>query len=349
VTRRARITLAVVLTVVLLGGAAVYSVLAIADFQGRKAPAAAQTSVSIVGPAQTAGPTVVFRNTDTANGYGYVAQVPADDPTAERTFTDVQCDRVYAATTAPAETETICLRIDRGILTTFSANLLDDSGATVKTWPLPGLPSRARLSADGALVGFTAFVTGESYGTIDFSTATQISTTGAVDGSAGTDYGDLETFTLLIDGQPNTAVDRNFWGVTFTDDDNVFYATAATGGHTWLVRGDLTARTLTSVHETAECPSVSPDGTRIAYKKNVSTGAVAHWSIAVLDLATDKETLMPDDRNIDDQVEWLDDSTLLYTVLATEAGDTDVWSIPADGSAASTLFIRHASSPSVVR
>jgi hypothetical protein len=347
-TRRGRITLAVVLTVVLLGGAAVYCVLAIADFQSRQTPAAAQTSVSIGDGAESSA-TVVFRNTDTSNGYGLVARVPADDPLADRTFTDVQCDRVYAASTAADATETICLRIDRGILTTFSANLLDDSGAVTKTWPLPGLPSRARLSADGALVGFTAFVTGESYGSIDFSTATQISSTGAADATGGTDYGNLETFALLIDGQPNTAVDRNFWGVTFTDDDNVFYATAATGGNTWLVRGDLADRTLTSVRETAECPSVSPDGTRIAYKKNVSTGVDAHWAIAVLDLATDKETLMPDDRNIDDQVEWLDDSTLLYAMPGTDAGDTDVWSIPADGSGASAVFIPHASSPSVVR
>ena len=343
-TRRARVTLAVVLTVVLLGGAAVYCVLAISDFQSRQAPAAAQTSVSIAGTAP-AGATVVFRNTDTAGAYGYVARVQADDPGGDRTFTDVQCDRVYAASTTAGSTETICLRIDRGILTTFSANLLDDTGATTKTWPLPGLPSRARLSADGALVGFTAFVTGESYGSIDFSTATQIA---RID-SGGTDYGNLESFSLLIDGQPNTAADRNFWGVTFTDDDNVFYATAATGGNTWLVRGDLAARTLTSVRETAECPSVSPDGTRVAYKKNVSTGVDAHWSIAVLDLATGKESLMPDDRNIDDQVEWLDDDTLLYTMPGSKAGDSDVWAIPADGGGASVVFIPHASSPSVVR
>jgi Tol biopolymer transport system component len=50
------------------------------------------------------------------------------------------------------------------------------------------------------------------------------------------------------------------------------------------VRGDLAARTLTSVHPDAECPSLSPDGLRVAYKKNVATGSVSHWAIAVLDL-----------------------------------------------------------------
>jgi hypothetical protein len=340
VRRRGRITLAVVLTAALLGGATAYCVAAVLDYRERQAPASVATGIDAISAG--GGPRVWFRNTDLDGGYGYVASVPVGDPAAERAFTDLQCDRVYAAGDG-ANDESICLRIDRGILTTFSATLLDAAGEPLRSWPLPGLPSRARLSPDGALVAFTSFVTGESYGSIDFSTATRIS---AVD---GTDYGNLEDFALLVDGQPNTAVDRNFWGVTFTDDADVFYATAATGGQTWLVRGDLAARTLTTVRPGAECPSVSPDGTRIAYKKNVSTGLTKHWSIAVLELATDKETLMPDNRNIDDQVEWLDDDTLLYGVPGAVAGDSDVFAIPADGLGASALFIAHASSPSVVR
>lgn len=35
------------------------------------------------------------------------------------------------------------------------------------------------------------------------------------------------------------------------------------------MRGDVTARTLTTVHRNVECPSLSPDGTRVAYKKRV--------------------------------------------------------------------------------
>jgi hypothetical protein len=268
-----------------------------------------------------------------------VASVAADDPDGERTVTDVSCDRVYSATAA-----TVCLRIERGILTTFSANLLDADGAVTASWPLPGIPSRARFAPDGELAAFTSFVTGEAYATIGFSTATRIVT---VDGQ---DLGNLEEWQLLVDGEPNTAVDRNFWGVTFVPgDDDAFYATAATGGSTWLVRGSIADRTLTTVHETAECPSISPDGARVAYKKITAGPTAPHWSLAVLDLESGEETILPDERSIDDQAEWLDDSTLLYALPGEAVGDSDVWSIRADGSAPSTLFIAHASSPSVVR
>ena len=334
---RVRLVTAVVLTVVLLGATAAYCVSAIVGYQSRQAvPADAQTAAF---KTQVAADRVVFRSTGADAAYGFVASVAAADPAGARSVSDVACDRVHSEAGS-----TMCLRIDRGVLTTFSANLLDADGAVQKSWPLPGIPSRTRVSPDGERIAFTSFVTGEAYATVGFSTATQISTTD------GEDFGNLEGFSLIIDGTHNVAIDRNFWGVTFTRDPNVFYATAATGSKTWLVRGDLAERTLTSVREHVECPSISPDGTRVAYKKNISTTATAYWSVAVLDLATNEETVMPDTRNIDDQVEWLDDSTLLYGLpREDQPGDGDVWSIPADGSGASALFIEHASSPSVVR
>jgi hypothetical protein len=53
---------------------------------------------------------------------------------------------------------------------------------------------------------------------------------------------------------------------------------------------------------------------------------------------------------VDDQVEWLDNATLLYGLLRSgEAGGSDVWSIGVDGSVSPALYIEHAWSPSVVR
>jgi hypothetical protein len=327
------VALALVVAVV-LSGAAAYGVSA---YLGRGAPAAVSHAATRV--QAPAGPRIVFRNTAAGAGYGLVAAVPLGDPAAARAITDRACDRVYAT-----QQYLSCLRIKRGVVTTFEADLFDRAGVQQDSWPLPGIPSRTRISPDSRLVASTAFITGMAYATVGFSTQTVIR------GTDGHDYGNLENFTTVIDGKKLTAADRNFWGVTFGADDNVFYATAASGGHSWLVRGDLAQRTLTSIHDGVECPSLSPDGTRIAFKKNVSSGPVSHWAIAVLDLATGAETVLGEKRSVDDQVEWLGNDTLLYGLPRTDApGDSDVWSVASDGSTVPVLLIPHAWSPSVVR
>lgn len=282
---------------------------------------------------------MVFRHTELGSDYGLVAAVPWADTGGARVLDDVSCERVSAA-----DAYEICLRIDPSTNSTFTADLLDEAGTSLQSWPLPGVPSRARINQDGTLVAFSAFISGEAYATVGFSIATFIAETG------GPDPVNLETYALSVGGAAVTAEDRNLWGVTFTRDPNVFYATAASGGETWLVRGDRAAATLTAVRDSAECPSVSPDGTRIAYKKDVSTTAVPRWNIVVFDLATNQETLLPDTRNIDDQVEWLDNATILYGLARPDSiGDSDIWSAPSDGSGAAQLEIEHGWSPSVVR
>lgn len=335
---RRRVWLVTIIGILLLSGAAGYGIVAWAEHRAR---ASAPSEVeSVVTDAQPAGARVVFRNTAFGAGYGLVASVPLSDPTAARSLTDSACDRVYATATVQS-----CLHIDRGVVTTFTGTLSDASGRETRSWPLAGVPSRTRISADSTLVAATSFVTGESYGTVGFATMTTISTT---DGSQ--DYGNLEDFALYVDDVRVTAADRNVWGVTFSDDDSVFYATAASNNQTWLVRGDLVSRTLTAIRDSAECPSLSPDGARIAYKKEVSTTATPRWTIAVLDLATGTETLLPEKRNVDDQVVWLDEDTILYGLGRDDAvGDSDVWAVSTHGTSDPELFLAHAWSPSVVR
>lgn len=337
-TARQRVWLVTIIGILLLSGAAGYGIVAWAEHRAR---ASAPSEVeSVVTDARPAGARVVFRNTALGAGYGLVASVPLSDPTAARSLTALACDRVYA--TAALQS---CLHIDRGVVTTFNGTLSDASGRETRSWPLAGVPSRTRLSPDSSLIAATSFVTGESYATVGFSTLTTIS---ATDGSQ--DYGNLEDFALVVGDAYITAADRNVWGVTFSDDDNTFYATAASNNHTWLVRGDLAARTLTAVRETAECPSLSPDGGRIAYKKIVPGTATPQWSIAVLDLATGTETMLPEKRNVDDQVVWLDDDTILYGLGRDgTVGDSDVWAVAADGDTEPELYLAHAWSPSVVR
>lgn len=343
---RVRSLLVAAASVLLIGGAAVFGLGAFADSQDRGSqPSEVVTKdADAPGIAPVAGPEadvprIVFRNTALGEGYGFVAAVPLADPGGPRVLSDVSCDRVYATNSYE-----MCLRVNRGVVTTFTADLLDRSGALVRSWPLPGIPSRTRISSDSGLVSFSAFITGESYASVGFAINTQISEVG------GADSGTLEDFALTVAGTAVTAADRNIWGVTFTDDSNLFYATAASGGRTWLVQGDRAARTLVAIRDGVECPSVSPDGTHLAYKKVTATAPTTTWTVAVLDLATNEEVVLPEPNNVDDQIEWLDDSTVIYGLLrADESGASDIWSAPIDGSAAPSLLVEHAWSPAVIR
>jgi hypothetical protein len=336
-TTNARVLAFVIAAAVLMIGASVYVV---ATFNRASARSDTPPSVAVTQVAALDGrPRVVFRNTEVGNKYGLVSIVSLADPGGARAFTDVACDRVYAT-----DDEAMCLKTKRGIATTFEALQLDADWNAVKSWALPGIPSRTRLSADGRLLATTSFVTGHSYMQVGFSTETRIREVG------GRDHGNLEKFALVIDGRTVDPMDRNIWGVTFGSDDDVFYATAATGGKTYLVRGSLGSRTLTAIREGAECPSLSPHGSKVAYKHNTG-GSTPHWQIAVLDLATGREVVLSGERrSVDDQVEWLDDDTLLYGLARTdEAGVSDIWQIKTNSGARPSLFIEQAWSPSVVR
>ena len=84
------------------------------------------------------------------------------------------------------------------------------------------------------------------------------------------------------------------------------------------------------LHENVECPSLSPDGTKIAFKKASGPSTARKWRFTVLDLRTGVETPLPETRSIDDQLAWLDDSHVLYGVPRGSSGRTDVWCQPAD-------------------
>ena len=87
---------------------------------------------------------------------------------------------------------------------------------------------------------------------------------------------DLETFTVTRDGKPFKSVDFNFWGVTFRQEPGLFYATLASGGHTYLIEGDAVARTARVIRDAVECPSLSPDNRRLAFK-HLERGVAASW------------------------------------------------------------------------
>ena len=271
------------------------------------------------------------------DGRNRVEQVRADDPSGPRTATSLQCQRVYSAAGT-----TVCLRL-AGVGPSYEAAVLDSDGNVLRTVGLAGIPNRARVSASGQIVAWTTFVSGDSYSVPGgFSTRT-----GVLDLRTGALVETLEDFTATVNGNVFTAADRNFWGVTVAADDRTFYATMAAQNRTWLVKGDLVTRTLHDVHQDAECPSLSPDGTRIAYKKRVSR--LGPWQVAVLDLRTNTEKVLSGTTGIDDQSAWLDDDTLAYARTPVNGGKTSILTVRADGSKPPVVLIPNASSPVPLR
>jgi hypothetical protein len=336
-TTRRRIVVLAVTCVLVISGAVAYIVNSRVRQTAERSQVspAAQTSLADV----TDGPHLVFQSTNKKSNYGQVAIVSLADPSGPRAFTGAACDRVYAA-----QQRYLCLSSSAGVVEKYTARVLDSAFANEQTLPLTGIPSRARLSRDGNLAATTTFTVGDSYVSTTFTTQTLITRVG------GDSYGTLEDFTLLHEGERIAPIDRNFWGVTFAADDDTFYATVAWSQHTWLVKGSLSKRLVTTLGEDAECPSLSPDGQHIVYKQRANLPA-GQWRLVRYDVATGQVTQLGETRSVDDQVEWIDDSHVLYGIprTGTEAGTSDVWDLPVDGSGQPTLLIPEAWSPSVVR
>ncbi|MEC3977560.1 hypothetical protein [Amycolatopsis sp. H20-H5] len=278
---------------------------------------------------------LLVRDTADGPGYGHLTQV-AGNGTGERTVGEQSCARVYAAAGTG-----ICLRPSVEEIGGYEIAVLDGGGAVRRTIPMNGVPSRARVSPSGRFLSWTTFVTGDSYaGTGTFSTRS-----GILDLRDNVLAGTLETFAVTMDGKPYQGQDTNFWGITFTGDDNRFYATMSTQGKRYLVEGDFAARRVRTLRDNVECPSLSPDGTRLVFKKRVSDDPARMWRFAVLDLATLRETPLAESRSVDDQGAWLNDDTVMYGVPREDRRHADVWSVPADGTGTPHLLVADAESP----
>ncbi|GHJ48899.1 TolB-like translocation protein; signal peptide [Catellatospora sp. TT07R-123] len=277
---------------------------------------------------------ILFRST-APDSLGHLAAVSAADPAGPRTVSELSCNRVYAAAGTG-----ICLRPD-GLLPTYQLVWLDAELHHRAEIPIVGVPNRARVSPSGRLLAWTAFVQGDSYNGGRFSTRT-----GLLDPATGTEY-DLEQFTILLDGAPYRSVDVNFWGITAAADDDRFYATLDTGGRRYLVEGSLRTRTVRTLAANVECPSLSPDGTRLGFKEAVGGDPARGWRVTVLDLATLARTPLAETRSVDDQVVWLDDRTIGYAIVREHG--SDVWAVPADGTGRARLLVPDAESPAPLR
>jgi hypothetical protein len=300
----------------------------------RAAPPAAAADIAAI----SGRPHVLFRNTAAGPTFGRLTIAPLD-ALDTRLPAPLTCDRVSFAAGRG-----LCLHTERGVFNTHTAVLIDRALNGGGSFKLAGLPSRTRTSPDGRLGAITVFVVGDDYAASSFSTRTTI-----VDLSSGDQIGELEQFTTWRNGVRFKSPDFNFWGVTFAKDGSTFYASLRTGGTTFLVRGELVLRKLTVVREGAECPALSPDDRRLAYKKRVGPSPDA-WRLHVLDLETSAEQILTaETRYINDQVEWLDPAHVLYGIPRRTTSIVDVWVAPIDGSAPARVFLPEAESPVIVR
>jgi len=285
-------------------------------------------------------PFVAFRNMVPGPQYGRLA-FASIDRTDARIFSELPCNRIHFSSTAG-----ICLAATTRPAG-FRAFIVDGTLSLMHSVDIPGTPSRARMAANGERAAYTVFVGVESYLAPGLSTRTRI-----LDVGSGRELADLESFIVTREGETMHGVDFNIWGVTFTRDPRRFFATLGTRGRTYLVDGDLEARTLAVIVDDIECPSLSPDGMRIAFKKKFGSGLTAQWQPAVFDLASKTVSLLHESRTVDDQIEWLDEEHILYALGRSASGAqrrSDIWVLATDGATDPAVFLANAESPAVVR
>ena len=336
-----RVRLAILATVCVIGaGAVALSLLRASHERVASAPPSRNGGTGAAVDAN--GPVWVFENTAAGPDYGRVGVLPADEPGGARTLTDLRCDRVDMA-----GGRGVCLVNDR-VAFRYSLEVFDRDLRVTHRLALAGLPSRVRVAPDGAVAAYTIFVQGDSYAADSFSTRTDL-----VDLVRGRTLVDLERFSVYRNGRRFQAVDFNFWGVTFTADSQHFYATLGTGSHHYLIFGDIARRRADVVTDGVECPALSPDGTRVAFKvRNPadSAGQVT-WRLWVLDLASGRRWPLAEEVNVDDQANWLDGASVLYAVPNTRLNSsaTNTYVVPADGTGAPRLLIAGAWSATLTR
>jgi hypothetical protein len=285
---------------------------------------------------------ILFRYNALNANYGKLAALNYPGMGAPRFIDGLACETLHFA-----GDRGICLRADRGVMTTYTAVIFDSTFKTLFSIPLQGAPSRCRVSPDGKLAAFTVFLSGHSYASVDFTTQTMI-----VDTTSGKVLANLEDFAVTRDGQAFKEQDFNFWGVTFTPDSKRFYCTLSSNRKHYLVEGDVELRAAKVIHENVECPSVSPSGALIAYKKRLPTPGRIEWQLHILDTAAMRETPLAEKRSVDDQIEWLDEESVLYALPenpTVSSASTNVWRALVDGKTPPAIFLRTAYSAVAVR
>jgi len=248
-----------------------------------------------------------------------------------RAISDLRCERA-----AYAGGRGICLIRGGGEDVESEVEIFDSNFHVDRRIEVEGAPSMASVSTDGRYGAMTMFAPGEEDSGESSSTETTI-----LDLETGKEAVDLEKLPLTKDGKPFPRDDLHISAVTFADDDDHFFASLGSAEATsYLLEGSLRDRKLNVIAKGVDSPSLSPDGTHIAFRRLV--GGDGNWRLFVMDLRTKKAIRLAGDDPIDDQAEWLDDARVVYV------NDNKLWVVAADGSGSPRQILSYAYSPTVI-
>ncbi len=243
------------------------------------------------------GPRIVFRHTGIDRSYGLVAGGAARRPGRSA--------RVHRRRLRPGRRDVgrdvSCLHTERGVVTRYSAAELDaDLARGQHRASLPGIPSRTRLSPDGTPGGHhdvrqRALLHAD--GVLHRDRDPRRRRRRATATSSSSRWCSTARSVRAHRPQP---VGRDLRSTTTTPST----PRSATGGETYLVTRRPARRARSPpLADHVECPSLSPDGTRIAFKQADERDGHALVALAVLDLATGKRDACSPARrhSVDDQ------------------------------------------------
>jgi len=290
-------------------------------------------------PAPAVGEVLVV-NRVPGDDYGRLAIRHGD---GSRTLLDRWCLRVHIAAQ-----HGVCLSQQDSFLPQYETTIFraDNPGELVKNYA-SALPSRARVSPGGTFSAVTAFVTGTSYEDVS-GEATTIVTIDEIIGTSRTRA--IRQFTVEGEHERYQNLSAQYWGLTFADDDE-FYITGFYGEFPEIMQGSLATMTVEPTGWEGSCPSLSPDAKTLVFKEKRADGG---FDLIAIELATNERWTLNEKRSVDDQVEWLDNDTILYA-LHPEGGDSpvqpefDIWMLDIDGGSEPVLFLPNADSPAVRR
>ena len=275
----------------------------------------------------------------------FVSRIPGDTygtvgylmSNGDRFETSLRCERIDLN-----DVRGICLSSDTGLGGSGQGLILDASLVPLQSFGLV-TPSRAAVSPSGDVVAWTGFTLGHSYlADGEFATLTQVISVSREIGA------NLETaFETYRDGELWVDPERNYWGVTFVDDDR-FYATMQSQGVTSLVEGSIASAEIHVFQDGASCPEVSPDGSTIVAKELRDGG----FQLVAIDVETGARRDLGETRMVDDQVEFIDDDTIVYGIPNLEEGTEaqpafDIWSLDIAPGSTPNLVVPFADSPAV--